>query len=362
MSATINTSAVSQPQANWQEDRVISLSDRIPLPLAGASKAEEKLPVKDRPRQDESDTPSGKEVAILPALAEGILQQRNAPVGGFGNSGAIPVPATEAGTPSVVSKKATVAETTLSGDAPRLGDGARHSAGPKRVMLWGLATHGTRDATSPQGLSVTHDTPQGAPRVRYEAPSLLVAAPSPPKAGGEHVPKGGEMLPARHTLVPEPAPLLSGSAVETSGNRRGSEKRATEPASAEPLPMGRQVSAALSHEGQSARTATPTRPGTAPATPSRSDLAGFSQLAKVGGTENAGATELTYSFQSWGDGHVLKAQIAAQGAVMLNTSSARVNNALAMTRAESIAETTWRIDATEASGDDDAARKRRRSS
>jgi len=143
------------------------------------------------------------------------------------------------------------------------------------------------------------------------------------------------------------------------GGRKAAAKHAIEDFPTESAPPARQMTSSFGHQALFDRVTTQAKANATLPRPVRADADGAVGQTQGAKATRPGASELTYRFQSWGDGHAVKAHIASQGAVMFNPSSMRVNAALASARTESAGATAWRIDATDASGDDDSTRKRR---
>ncbi|WP_331993611.1 hypothetical protein [Dyella sp.] len=76
------------------------------------------------------------------------------------------------------------------------------------------------------------------------------------------------------------------------------------------------------------------------------------------GADRPVASQLHYAFRSWGAGHAVTAQMVL-GSLVFQASSPRVGSALAAAMPDGVSNAPWRIEATDATSDEDTARKRR---
>jgi hypothetical protein len=143
------------------------------------------------------------------------------------------------------------------------------------------------------------------------------------------------------------------------GDRKSATAGAVEDLSADFSPTTRQTGSSFEQQPSFQRPTTQTKGNTTSTRATRADAGGAFVEGQTTKATKAGPPELTYRFQSWGDGHAVRAQIASQGAVMLNPTSMRVNEALNFASTDSGEAPAWRIDAADASGDDDSNHKRR---
>jgi hypothetical protein len=349
MSATITSVAAPQPPRHSRDDAVVSLNDRLSQ-VHGI----EKRPADDKERrQEETDVPLGADPALpFVALARELPRHHRM-------SGGIHAPLISSALPVEADVAVPLGE-PVPVDASH-GEMPSDRRSQKSVTL-ATAVRGSGHAFDPaapavEGERELHGVAKVEAPVRSQGERALQIAPVRESAANGpvlHVDNASE------APMTSAAPADEGMAIGAAGHRKEVSGFSTDPLVAETaLPDGQPLTAGLQ---RMAPADTHPRSHTAEAPPSflQADTQVAARAATAGGGAKASGTELTYRFETWGGGHAVKAQLAAQGVVTLNPSSTRVNAALTQTKADSQAGFAWRIEAADSIGDDDSARKRRR--
>ena len=356
----------TDPTGSAQDRQVVSLHDRVSLKLE-----RESLDRKKSRQSDPEDGASNEALTLLSSAAEEWPRHHIA-IRLPGPGGAPSAPQAETaglthGGQSEASERQRPVEEKESGGAERRGGGLAEAASGPAVAARASKGHFATlvaPGTPTEAASVNPSSPSGVVGNGISADMGADAeagvrtggiAVAPVAASGE-----GEVQSARGVPGLDGAVLRADATSATHfDDRKGAAMRAVEDTSTESTLPARLASVPFGHQALPDRAATQTKGNAAPAKPMRAEGGDLAARAEGAKATRSGTTELTYRFQSWGDGHAVRAQIASQGAVMLNPSSMRVNAALTSAKTEPAAATTWRIDAADASGDDDSARKRR---
>lgn len=342
------------PTGSVQDRQVISLQDRV------SSKIEKESLDRKKFCQNESEDTRGDEaLALLLPTARQLPRQH---ILGRVRTGAESLSALQAATAGPMRGTESEAghlrgpfeENETTGTQRRDGEQAETALGHRPA-----ARNAKAVIASPVGLKAPTETakvnPRGLPAITGVGIAAVTAVANPGESVTPLVGDRSGMEGAAH-----PAEASSATPFDALfDGRKAAAKHIIEDLSTESTPTARHMTSSFGHQALFDRVTTHAKANATLPRPLRADADGAVAQKPGAKATRPGASELTYRFQSWGDGHAVKAHIASQGAVMFNPSSMRVNAALALARTESAGATAWRIDATDASGDDDSTRKRR---